>query len=1051
MNLTKCFTRRSFLPLILVPLIFTQNAAGQSTDLPKLIRPSPEASALFRFQDYPVDYSTGLISINVPIYEVKSGSLSVPVSISYHASGRRVYDQDGPVSLGWTLNAGGMVSRTVYGAVDFGTQAHGTYKFPYPFKTTNITNLNDYVYLENIMHFDKNAPAVSPGTWMDSEYDIFSYSFGSTSGKFIFTDNNNTKTPALIPYKPFVITPHYTSNGLTSIDIVDDKGILYNFIGSESYYNSGSNDNLYSGYALSKIISADKADTISFIYTAFTQTRTTINQQITLEDKNLMGFPDTGPVSTETTTHDPYQISRLTEIDFRQGKVLFNLVSGTDKIDNIQVMDDGNNNIRNIRLYRSYMDNLSEIGYATNKLDSLCFKDKNGVTIERYGFEYFPTAFANPTFNVRYRDWWGYYNASGVHDMVPYYTNLEYVTGNGGPIYNDYTVGNSGFMREPNLPGAESGVLKRITYPTGGNTEFVYELNRFHGITSGQTKNGPGLRIAQVKTTDNTGILNLRTFKYGLNESGYGILDMEPDITNMSTEQNVIYYPTNELGQPGSYRRRVFNSDFIPELSDLGSRPVIYTTVTEYHGTPTDNIGKTVYTYDYAGWAPSEMPAFENLTIPKKQIYDFNYWNVPSLIQQIDYKNVLVNGSITYAQRKKIDKYYNIVTTGTVNGLHIQRADEFPQAGLVNGDYTPPALHCEPYAERWAVPYTYAYTYSNYQIPIGYKNLSSETETLYNDDNSIISNTTSYSYNSREYLSQKTTTGSDGLVENTNFTYPFDYTGNTVLNQMASANMLSFPVEQTVSKNSSVLKATRINYSNWGTGMPLFAPQTVDAKKGSNAYETRLRYYGYDHYGNPQAVSRENDVVRSYIWDYKTTYPIAECVGADVTNIAYTSFESDGKGGWAFTGTPVSNPPSITGTKYYNLSTGSITKSGLNASLSFTISYWSKSASASVNGLSSTGLFSRNGWTYFEHKISPGSASVTVSGNVNIDDLRLYPSTAQMTTYTYAPLVGMTSKCDAAGHITYYDYDSYGRLQQIRDQDGNILKTFKYGYQSPNP
>jgi YD repeat-containing protein len=51
-----------------------------------------------------------------------------------------------------------------------------------------------------------------------------------------------------------------------------------------------------------------------------------------------------------------------------------------------------------------------------------------------------------------------------------------------------------------------------------------------------------------------------------------------------------------------------------------------------------------------------------------------------------------------------------------------------------------------------------------------------------------------------------------------------------------------------------------------------------------------------------------------------------------------------------------------------------------------------------------------------------------------------------MTTYTYEPLVGMTSQCDARNTITYYEYDALGRLTLVRDQDGNIIKTFKYNY-----
>jgi len=152
--------------------------------LPKVVPPSPEATALFRFQDYPMDYSTGLPQISIPIYEVKSGSLSVPISISYHASGRRVMDEDGPISLGWSLNAGGIISRTIYGNADFGTPNLGTYLFPYLFNTTGLTNANDITYLGKIMHYDNSDANLLP--WTESEYDVFSYSFGDNGGKFIF-------------------------------------------------------------------------------------------------------------------------------------------------------------------------------------------------------------------------------------------------------------------------------------------------------------------------------------------------------------------------------------------------------------------------------------------------------------------------------------------------------------------------------------------------------------------------------------------------------------------------------------------------------------------------------------------------------------------------------------------------------------------------------------------------------------------------------------------------------------------------------------------------
>jgi len=55
---------------------------------------------------------------------------------------------------------------------------------------------------------------------------------------------------------------------------------------------------------------------------------------------------------------------------------------------------------------------------------------------------------------------------------------------------------------------------------------------------------------------------------------------------------------------------------------------------------------------------------------------------------------------------------------------------------------------------------------------------------------------------------------------------------------------------------------------------------------------------------------------------------------------------------------------------------------------------------------------------------------------------------AQITSYTYKPLVGMTSSTDAKGMTTYYEYDAFQRLKTVKDQNGNILKQTDYQYKN---
>ncbi len=53
-----------------------------------------------------------------------------------------------------------------------------------------------------------------------------------------------------------------------------------------------------------------------------------------------------------------------------------------------------------------------------------------------------------------------------------------------------------------------------------------------------------------------------------------------------------------------------------------------------------------------------------------------------------------------------------------------------------------------------------------------------------------------------------------------------------------------------------------------------------------------------------------------------------------------------------------------------------------------------------------------------------------------------------LTTYTYDPLIGVTSITDPRGETIYYHYDNFNRLEYVKDAQGKILSENEYHYKN---
>lgn len=284
---------------------------------------------------------------------------------------------------------------------------------------------------------------------------------------------------------------------------------------------------------------------------------------------------------------------------------------------------------------------------------------------------------------------------------------------------------------------------------------------------------------------------------------------------------------------------------------------------------------------------------------------------------------------------------------------------------------------------------------------------------------------------------------------------------------MQRYNVVSTVIEKYISvkkadNNEYLLAATRTDYNLFdaGSGNKSAMPVTLQQVEADgtllksafltapdNYYKPQLSFQ-YDAALNLSGQSKTNDIMQTYLWGYQNAYPIAEVLNADQGSVAYTSFESEEAGNWtginaANISSTITNPP--TGAHYLQ-SSFDLTKTGLAAG-SYIVSYWSNGSSYAVNSTSAVAGRQQGSWTYYEHTVTVGAnGTIEVSGTGAIDELRLFPKGALMTTYTYMPSMGITSSCDPSNRISYYEYDNMGRLKLTRDQDRHILKSFAYQY-----
>lgn len=959
---------------------------------------SPQVYDMFRYGNVNTALYTGKVNVSIPIYELDDPDFDLNIALRYHSEGFKPRKHSGCVGYNWFLEAGGCITREIRNIPD---EKLRQYESPKSLgmlafiqsKTVDknlIFNLDDQVV--------KNCGSKSYSLDMTCEFDvdylpdIFHFSFCGYQGRFMI--NNQGK--AVILEGDFVNIDlsnlldqsknSYEPNASSFITIKTTDGYTYIFGGDLSTVeytypmmnieNLGSQSPPFVNVWNLKQIIAPNHRIVSFYYKESLPISHFSNDHLWIFNEYYNYFAHKSIGELFPQNHIRFKSSMAYSVT--KGCVLDSIViSGSP---NVHISF--HNSVEPYRLY-GY---LSHYVKANNNymLDSIQVEtDEQILKTARLTYDYRSFNYAQSQ-NGYY---WRFLDSVNISGMGTY--SLEY---NHANAYPDLLTPESAYHSEADYYGyweknMLQGLLKTITFPTGGKQTFAFEQNVYgverklytYGIqdirlVSETTNNasGLGVRIRQINTYNSNNVLiEQKTYRY--NKKG----------TNMSSG---VYYNHSLI-----YTEQKVPAGFLIKNNGCYSfidSPIGYSYVeecTKYASTNEEN--KIGYTFD------NEMDEYNSMTdrtINRKPLSEIQD---TSMVSDLDY---ILSGMFTFDSKINtkgkllLKEYY-------VNNRLIQNEQwEYNNVDLNKTELIPQS------SSRLGCTDTIVIFSHGNAVPIARKlficpPVLNQKVTAYFDDGEQLFHQTSYTYDSKFRIKKETTTNSDGMTYFTKYTYPDEFNISYISSLgpnpspyvlLKKHNQISEPIEtisgymegyqeKVISGRINLFKVNRSIAPNNRQSVLPGGSMIVDSNPtiipDSMILQTNLYpvlYKNLDlHITNSindyQPISVVNDSLR-----YDSRY-CPTCTYEFDSMLRLTSI------------TPVNNV------------TTSYTWDGI-------------------------------------YPISKTTGS-------------------QTSTYTYIPYVGMNSMTDARGVTTYYEYDAYGRLieiYQLNNGRKEILNKYIYHIKS---
>lgn len=1079
--------------IILAGSVFLLNkqVCSQGITYDKLVDflpPAPNASAITKYGDASINKNTGAPNINIPLFTVKGIKLSTTISLGYSSTGIKVDEIASRVGMGWAINAGGVITRTMRGIADETNTRH----YPYAPIGTNWATVS---YMNRIKES-------APNNGYDSEPDIFNFSCNGNSGSFVYDGGGNY---LLVNKNGTKVESNFTYNATWNFKLTTPDGIVYLFGGPDAVEKTkrlegcGKSYNSFipTAWYLTKILHPN-GESIEFTYTPVSYKYDNgVAQTMYYQGLIAVGAPcECTPIVTTTCVNSSWTEGVLLQSIESPGrsKIEFEYRNRvdceSDKLVSKIIQKDPDNVVGSFDLEYTEVNGNSgynpsinnppySYGYEkTYYLTSLVENSSGSGLSVLHKTHYF--SYIDPTgrpYRLSFaQDHWGYFNGKHNNSFTPD-LGVAYHAAFPDAVAN----------KEPDFGYSSKGLLNKIVYPTGGVTMIFYEpnmANDFSGYTTGHEL------ICEV-----TG-------------SGISTTETKTKRFNCPQNQHIQLHVQCTASEPGPYLN---NQMGVVDIKTLSGGIV-------YHDNFSvgDNKNIDVYLTGTANYDLVISAGGNIITTSVDMSFQSNYTSSVSDKRMVGGARVQKIISAPTSADKPMVKHYFYGALGNLTGSSMYEvASPFYQGTMkrlgTNCSQGPEMGYwCQYQTLSSSSVFNLGY-YNNSQVSYEYvvesngdnfEGGGTETRFYIGNDalgevvlNNMIINSPFTNFSSllharpmTETIVKKATDGSLVPIQRTEYVYNDDPSGedkvfgynisgflpgNIGIDTTCTPSAGNWCNEMLQGSISDFDMVKYMVYSSWI--YPWITTKTMYDENGQNPITTTV-YDTYSNFQNFQLTSTESlnskgqniRTTNKYPHDFTGTQVYDEMIDRNMINAVVESktenvdmnkelsnmkvlYDNTGNNNYV----PVEIQRSVNGNTFETEGTIDLYDAKGNI-----LQYTGK------NGIVTSVVWGYNyqypvaqviGETY-TNAVSSLTVSMSALQQLDgqnllteLDHIRTGNPSARVTTYTYKPLTGITSITDPNNRKNSYEYDNFNRLSNIRDQDGNVVKKNEYNYVTPSP